>query len=134
MADRDSEEDKHIVSSTALVRSGSKQANMRLVVHRGEFQGKVYVIEEGSNLIGRWDPESGAFPEIDLEQEDVEAKVSRKHAVIVRKGAHVTLEDIGSLNGVYLNRGARLPQHVAQELKNGDEIIVGKIFFRFEID
>lgn len=107
---------------------------MRLVIVRGEGQGKTFPLEQGSNLIGRWDPDSGAFPEIDLEKEDVEAKISRKHAVIECKGTQVTVEDVGSRNGTFINRGPRLEPGVKHDLKSGDEVIVGKTFLKLEMD
>ncbi|MBX7145335.1 MAG: FHA domain-containing protein [Oligoflexia bacterium] len=103
---------------------------MKLVVSRGPSQGKEFSIEEGSNLVGRWDPDSGSFPEVDLEKDDIDAKVSRKHAVIERAGEKVTIEDIGSMNGTFINRGPRLERGVKYDLKEGDELIVGKIFFQ----
>lgn len=106
---------------------------MRLRVVRGGSKGRVYHLEEGSNLIGRWDPEAGAFPEVDLEAEDIEAKVSRKHALIERRGSQASLQDIGSLNGTFLNRSARLNEGQVMPLKHGDEIIIGKTFLRFEM-
>lgn len=106
---------------------------MRLTVLRGEAKGKVFEIEEGSNLIGRWDPDAGAFPEVDLEAEDVDAQISRKHAVITRVGDKAILEDIGSRNGTFLNRGPRLQEGDKLELKDGDEIIIGKVCMKFEI-
>jgi pSer/pThr/pTyr-binding forkhead associated (FHA) protein len=105
---------------------------MKLIITRGEFQGKEFVLEEGSNLIGRWDPDSSSFPEIDLEKEDVDAKVSRKHAVLEVRGEQATVEDIGSMNGTFINRGPRLERGVKYDLKSGDELIVGKVFFRLE--
>jgi len=107
---------------------------MRLVIVRGDGQGRTFKLEEGSNLIGRWDPDSGAFPEIDLEKEDLEAKISRKHAVVERKGKVVSVEDVGSRNGTFINRGPRLETGVKHELKPGDEIIVGKTFLKLEVD
>ena len=104
-----------------------------LTVVRGGSKGRVFPIEEGSNLIGRWDPDAGAFPEIDLEAEDLEAKVSRKHAVRECRDGTCTLEDVGSLNGTFVNRGARLEPGDRQTLKGGDEVIVGKTFLRFEL-
>ncbi len=106
---------------------------MRLRVIRGGSKGRVYHLEEGSNLLGRWDPEAGAFPEVDLEAEDIEAKVSRKHALIERNGIKATLQDIGSLNGTFYNRGPRLNEGETIDLKHGDEVIIGKTFLRFEV-
>lgn len=105
---------------------------MKLVVIRGPAAGKIFSIEEGNNLIGRWDPESGSFPEIDLESEDQESKVSRKHAVVERNGTVATIEDVGSLNGTFVNRVNRLEAGHKHTLQEGDEIIVGKTFLRFE--
>jgi len=107
---------------------------MRLQVMRGASKGKVFNLEPGPNLIGRWDPDCGAFPEIDLEPEDVDAKVSRKHAVIDCRPEVVTIQDVGSLNGTFLNRGPRLEPGQSQKLKNGDELIIGKTFLKFEIE
>jgi pSer/pThr/pTyr-binding forkhead associated (FHA) protein len=124
------------LNSIELMTKQSEKSSspFRLIVSRGELKGKVFLIEPGQNLIGRWDPDAGAFPEIDLTNEDVDAKVSRKHALIVCENARVTIEDCGSLNGTFVNRGARLEANQKHELKSGDEIIVGKTFVRFEVE
>ncbi len=111
-----------------------KASAIRLVISRGETAGKVFTLQEGANLIGRWDPDYGSFPEVDLESHDPEAKVSRRHAVIECQGDKVALEDLGSLNGTFVNRGTRLQQGTKHELNDGDEIIVGKTFLRLEFD
>ena len=49
---------------------------------RGGRKGQEFPLEDGNNLVGRWDPETGSFPEVDLDQDDPEAKISRKHALI----------------------------------------------------
>jgi pSer/pThr/pTyr-binding forkhead associated (FHA) protein len=99
-------------------------------VVQGESVGKQFKLEPGENLIGRWDPERGAFPEIDLENEDVAAKVSRKHAVIIVRDADFFLEDVGSLNGTFLNDGFRIDQGVSYKMIPGDEIHLGNIVLR----
>ena len=115
--------------------SGPQQGpSISLVVARGDQKGKSYPIEEGENLIGRWDPDQGAFPEIDLDEQDPEAKVSRKHAVLYRAGRDLKIEDIGSLNGTFINQGPRLDPGERVPLKNGDELIVGKTFLKVVID
>ena len=55
--------------------------------------------------------------------------VSRKHAEITRERSGYMIRDIGSLNGTYVNR-VRVD---AVDLRNGDEIQVGKYRFRFVI-
>jgi len=53
--------------------------------------------------------------------------VSRKHAEIVHRDRGYRIRDVGSLNGTYVNR-VRVD---AVDLRNGDEIQVGKYRFRF---
>jgi pSer/pThr/pTyr-binding forkhead associated (FHA) protein len=53
--------------------------------------------------------------------------VSRKHAEIVHGDGGYRIRDVGSLNGTYVNR-VRVD---AVDLRNGDEIQVGKYRFRF---
>jgi hypothetical protein len=93
-----------------------------------------FPLEDGNNLVGRWDPETGSFPEVDLDADDPEAKISRKHALIRIADGKITVEDIGSLNGTYVNRGQRLQPGSPVELKTGDEIIIGKTFLKLTVD
>jgi predicted component of type VI protein secretion system len=106
--------------------------NATLTIVRGGTVGKVFPLQIGDNLVGRWDPDSGAFPEVDLEADDPEARISRKHAII-RVSDSVEIEDIGSLNGTFVNRGTRLEPGSPVALKDGDEIIVGKTFFKISL-
>jgi hypothetical protein len=106
----------------------------KLKVVRGGRKDHEFPLEEGNNLVGRWDPETGSFPEVDLDADDPEAKISRKHALIRVADGKITVEDIGSLNGTYVNRGARLQPGNPVELKSGDEIIIGKTFLKLTID
>ncbi len=53
--------------------------------------------------------------------------VSRKHAEIVHGERGYRIRDVGSLNGTYVNR-VRVD---SVDLRNGDEIQVGKYRFRF---
>lgn len=103
--------------------------NAKLTVLRGGTVGKIFPLQAGDNMVGRWDPDSGAFPEVDLETDDTEARISRKHALI-RVSDTITIEDIGSLNGTFVNRGSRLEPGSPVPLKDGDEIIIGKTFFK----
>jgi hypothetical protein len=109
-------------------------ARAKLQVVRGGRKGQEFPLEDGNNLVGRWDPETGAFPEVDLDQDDPEAKISRKHALIRFEGSKITVEDIGSLNGTYVNRQPRLMPGNPVELKSGDEIIIGKTFLKLVVE
>jgi hypothetical protein len=106
----------------------------KLSVVRGGRKGQEFPLEDGNNLIGRWDPETGSFPEVDLDADDPEAKISRKHALIRIDGGKITIEDIGSLNGTYVNRQPRLSPGSPAEIKPGDEVIIGKTFLKLVVD
>ncbi|HEY2486729.1 MAG TPA: hypothetical protein VGI36_16400, partial [Candidatus Binataceae bacterium] len=46
----------------------------RLKIVRGSpRKDQEFPLEDGNNLVGRWDPETGAFPEVDLDADDPEA-------------------------------------------------------------
>ncbi|HEY6417394.1 MAG TPA: FHA domain-containing protein [Candidatus Binataceae bacterium] len=106
----------------------------KLAVVRGGRKGQEFPLEDGNNLIGRWDPETGSFPEVDLDADDPEAKISRKHALLRIDGGKITIEDIGSLNGTYVNRQPRMQPGTPVEVKSGDEIIIGKTFLKLTIE
>lgn len=101
-----------------------------LEIIRGTTVGKRYEIGQGETLIGRWDPESGSFPEVDLDGEDSDAKVSRKHAVLLRTGDRVALRDLGSLNGTIVS-GKLVPRHEEIVLGVGDQIAIGNLILRY---
>jgi pSer/pThr/pTyr-binding forkhead associated (FHA) protein len=80
-------------------------------------------------VIGREDPISEVFPDLDLTSfGGLEKGVSRKHAVIHHSGSDFTVEDMGSTNGTYVNRKKVLP-NAPQAIKPGDEIRFGKLAF-----
>ncbi|MGH8012342.1 MAG: FHA domain-containing protein [Candidatus Binataceae bacterium] len=110
------------------------QFKAKLSIVRGGRKGQEFELESGNNLVGRWDPETGAFPEVDLDQDDPEAKISRRHALIRIDNGKITIEDIGSLNGTFVNRQPRLAPGNPLELKTGDEIIIGKTFLKLVVD
>jgi len=108
-------------------------AKAMLTIERGESAGTSFAIVRDEAVIGRWDADNGIFPDIDLDTVDHEAKVSRRHARILVRDGKFLLEDLGSTNGTYINRGRRLLPGTPQPLMDGDEIIVGKTFLRFKI-
>src|SRR5262245_10409879 len=106
-------------------------AGARLIIQRGGKLGKEFPLTGTESMIGRWDADGGIFPDIDLDQDDPEAKVSRRHARIQFLNNQYLIEDLGSTNGTFINRGPRLLPGAKQPLNNGDEIIVGKTFLKF---
>jgi pSer/pThr/pTyr-binding forkhead associated (FHA) protein len=62
----------------------------------------------------------GRSPEAEIFLDDV--TVSRNHALLVRRRDGLYIDDLGSLNGTYVNR-RRIESH---RLQDGDELQVGK--------
>lgn len=118
-----------------LSSSGSKKnkAHAKLVMERGKSVGKQFMLSAEESQIGRWDADGGVFPDVDLDSDDPEAKVSRRHARISIVEGKYFVEDLGSTNGTFVNRGKRLSPGTRQPLNDGDEIIVGKTFLRFRL-
>jgi pSer/pThr/pTyr-binding forkhead associated (FHA) protein len=105
----------------------------RLLVERGGRVGREFSITGIETNIGRWDADSGIFPDVDLDEDDPEAKISRRHARIISHNGQYYIEDLGSTNGTFVNRGRRLLPGKRHALQNGDEIIVGKTFLKFQL-
>jgi hypothetical protein len=83
--------------------------------------------------IGRLDPATATFPDIDLTTDGaLEKGVSRRHAKITRKGSEVFLEDLGSVNGTLLN-GKRLTPYLPHVLNDQDEVRAGRLLMRVHI-
>jgi hypothetical protein len=80
--------------------------------------------------IGRLDAASDCFPDVDLTSDGgLKKGVSRRHAKITRRGSEVFIQDLGSMNGTFLNR-KKLTPYLPQVLKNGDELQLGKLILR----
>ena len=91
-----------------LVVIGGRQAGLRVVVPAGE------------TTVGR-----DATSELVLDDEGV----SRHHAMLVRAAQTVTIEDVGSTNGTWVN-GERVT--TARELRQGDRIQLGTALLALE--
>ena len=94
-----------------------------------------FYLEKDENLVGRRDPMSNIFPEIDLSKFDPQTKISRRHARIWREGTSFMVEDLGSSNGTILlpvvNETVRLLPHQPHVLTNGDKLKVGDTTMHF---
>jgi pSer/pThr/pTyr-binding forkhead associated (FHA) protein len=84
-----------------------------LVVKRGPNAGSRFLLDQDVTSAGR-------HPDSDIFLDDV--TVSRRHAEFYRHGGTFSVQDVGSLNGTYVNR-ERIEEAI---LTAGDEVQVGK--------
>ncbi len=88
---------------------------------------------KGEVLIGRADPVSRVFPDVDLTPHGgYEAGVSRKHCRIIKQGDQFFVEDLQSTNGTKLN-GRFIPPNQPQPLKDGDTLELGVFKVTFKV-
>jgi ribosomal protein L40E len=126
---------------TLLVREESGEATMALTpdqldenggdVAAAGISGPALVVRSGGGRAGetfhldREQTTVGRSPDCDIFLDDV--TVSRKHAVVKRSEGKLTIEDLGSLNGIFLNR-RRIE---SGDLADGDELQIGKYKLTF---
>lgn len=90
-----------------------------LIVQRGPGAGSRYLLDTPTVSAGR-------HPESDIFLDDI--TVSRRHVEFTRTEGTYKVQDVGSLNGTYVNRD-RIDETL---LQNGDEVRIGKfrlVFF-----
>src|SRR6267378_1694992 len=117
------------VGSSATLRAARPTA--KLVVASTTELDASFVLQKDNNLLGRTDPHSNVFPEIDLSRFDPETKVSRRHARIWREGETFLVEDLGSVNGTVINDSVRLAPRQPRVLDSGDKIRLGETTLHF---
>jgi FHA domain/zinc-ribbon domain len=116
---------------TATYRVGDTGELIPVDLDAATEQGPVLVIRSGggrvgeSFALGRDRMTIGRRPDSDVFLDDV--TVSRDHALLVRRGEDLYLDDLGSLNGSYVNRH-RIESH---RLEDGDELQIGKYKLTF---
>jgi pSer/pThr/pTyr-binding forkhead associated (FHA) protein len=96
-------------------------------------RGPALVIRAGGGRVGesfavdRERTSIGRRPDAEVFLDDV--TVSRDHALLIRRGDAWYLDDMGSLNGTYVNR-SRIE---SQRLEEGDEVQIGKYKLTFHV-
>ena len=107
LADEDGSLPELPAETTALiVRSGGGRA------------GETFTVEGDETMIGR-------SPECEVFLDDV--TVSRRHAVVARHDDGFYINDLGSLNGTYVNRR----RVESAKLSDGDDVQIGKYRLTF---
>jgi tRNA A-37 threonylcarbamoyl transferase component Bud32 len=117
------------LGSSATLRAARPTA--KLVVAGTTELDASFVLQKDNNLLGRTDPHSNVFPEIDLSRFDPETKVSRRHARIWREGETFLVEDLGSVNGTVINDSVRLAPRQPRVLDSGDKLRLGETTLHF---
>ena len=96
------------------------------------ISGRKFNILAHGALVGRYDPNTGIHPDIDLTEEDPQLSVSRRHArILCEHNRYFLVEEHGVANGTYI-KGERLPAGDARELKAGDRVGFGMVVLFFE--
>jgi CRP-like cAMP-binding protein len=94
--------------------------------------GNVFPVFKPEVLIGRFDSVTGMRPDVDLTNEDQSRNISRRHArLVIRDGKHFVAEEIGTMNGTFLN-GTKLPNGVLTPIKDGDELTLCRLVLNFK--
>jgi serine/threonine-protein kinase len=117
------------VGTSTMLRASHPTA--KLVVAGTTELDASFILQKDSNLVGRTDPHSNIFPEIDLSRFDSETKVSRRHARIWREGDTFLVEDLGSVNGTVINDSVRLAPRQPRVLDSGDKLRLGETTLHF---
>ena len=86
----------------------SRRQGAKLVVLRGNKRNAEYPIYEGQNFVGRADEKP---VDIDLEDQEPPDRVwsSRQHACIFFENGELSIEDLNSSNGTFVNRARIYP-------------------------
>ena len=119
-----------IAAAGAVLRAARITA--KLVVNgTAEIEGGTFQLSKENNLVGRTDPQSNIFPDVDLSRFDPDTKISRRHARIYREGDIFLVEDLGSVNGTVVNESIKLGPRQPRTLENGDRLRLGETTLHF---
>lgn len=94
--------------------------------------GNIFPVFKSDSLLGRFDSVTGTRPEVDLTNEDQSRNISRRHArVVVKDGRFFVAEEIGTMNGTFLN-GTKLANGVLTPINDGDELMLCRLALTFK--
>lgn len=115
-------------SLPAKARANKADATATLLVLRGEKVAMRYPIYEGKNYLGRADKQP---VDIDFDDQEPDDRIwtSRQHAIIISDDGNLSIEDLKSANGTFVNRRRVLPGK-KQSLALGDIVQVGTVVMK----
>ena len=122
----------HVALDATQMKPNEKGTRHRLV---DVATGTAYFFSNGDETtIGRADPVTGILPDVDLTAVDTNRSVSRRHAKIIKSGSeYVVLEEVGTVNGTYVN-DQRIPTGVPVTIHNGDLVKIGLVSMKAVFD
>ncbi|MBO6041563.1 MAG: DUF805 domain-containing protein [Oscillospiraceae bacterium] len=97
-----------------------------LVAESGVFQGSRFSVQ-GTLRMGRTAENNLVFPQDLLE-------ISRKHCEFTARDGRLFVQDLGSTNGTFINRGYRLIPGQPVELNPGDCVTLGTLNDTFRVE
>ncbi|MEL6404987.1 MAG: TIR domain-containing protein [Chloroflexota bacterium] len=108
--DGDIEQMRHDVGVMLEAIAPTYRAEMLYVVVMSEEAVYEYPLYK-THIIGRSHKPSGYIPDVEIRDSEYHGLISRKHACLTMENGQLFIEDLGSVNGTYLN-GVRLePKH-----------------------
>lgn len=121
--------------------AGESTPNQSAVPKLDSIPGRLVIVETNVSLtipsghqsivIGREDPVSGVFPDLDLDPHGGhEAGVGRRHAQLLLVDGQVFIEDLDSVNGTAVNK-QRIEPRKPHPIHPGDEVRLGKMVLNY---
>ena len=115
---------------TDKVRGSSYHDGLMVHLKVDEYPQPVLVSPDmlmGNVVLGRRDPITEQLPEVDLDQfAGYRMGVSRRHAIMNLQNGKLTITDMGSSNGTFVN-GQRLEARKPELVRDGDLLRLGQI-------
>ena len=110
---------KTVVTVISKISERVVNRDAALVVIHGLDLGRKYDLMRESTVVGR-----SSKADIHIDQD----AISRSHAKVTASGGRVTIKDLGSTNGTYVNDELLTDDY---QLRNGDLVKIGRTIFKF---
>lgn len=117
------QEDQDVYIGLPAQKTGPSMIQLKI----GDHNRKVEFPLDKTIHLGRLDPASDTFPEVDLTNDGgLEKGVSRHHARLLCKDEQVLVEDLGSVNGTFINDKCLAP-YLPELLQDKDYLQIGSL-------